>query len=91
MGSGAGGEEWPDYLFAQDHKSSQGSYAFMQRLIAARGSDLLHHVLAAEFLDVIGGAARTIGGIKIPRSWPELSQPDPKAVNPVMVRINSRS
>ena len=44
----------------------------MERLVAARGSDLPHHVLASEFLDVIGGAARTIFGSGFAAHSPDL-------------------
>ena len=62
-GLAAGGEQGPDDYLSQQ-QGGEGSKTLGNGFIAARLPDLPNHVLAAEFLEIVGGAARSIFGYR---------------------------
>ena len=56
----SGGEQGSDGFVAQDEECSHRPQTGWQRLVAAGVADPADDVFAAEFLQIIGGVARTV-------------------------------
>jgi hypothetical protein len=59
----ASGEQWLDDLVAKDNKCGHGAQPFAGRAIAVRGTDPLDQLLAAKFLEIVGGLSRRVAAV----------------------------
>ena len=59
----ATGEQWFDDFVAKDNKCGHGAKPFAGRAIAVRGTDPLDQLLAAKFLETVGGLSRSAAAV----------------------------